>query len=314
MKQTAHIRDAELLDLIDGAIPAARSRAMRTHAADCPRCHARLAAAETLLAASDNAALAPSDAVLRRVRASYRRRAGAPRRLDRVRDFARERRSLAIASALAAALILLATTTLMVRQGENGGQVTMDISYIEGDVYINNAEADLTSKIKPNSRIRVGKDSLIEFSNTSAYIIKAIDDSVLVFERAKTPGVRGRRAYTIRLIRGTILSQMRKNTLGLEYSYSTPEAYLRPLEGEFILQSAGDRTVVIMKSGSMRIKSLSSDERVTAEPNKKYTITKSIDRGDAEDDDLDDFNINDAIHRQDGQREPADASTGTVNG
>ena len=56
----------------------------------------------------------------------------------------------------------------------------------------------------------------------------------------------------------------------------TPNARIKSSRTEFILKVAGDKTILIPRSGTINITSLETEEEVLTLPDKKYVITSSI--------------------------------------
>lgn len=196
-----------------------------------------------------------------------------------------------IMAATAALLIIIGVTGAVVtlsRPVDDQKTIPISISYIKGKAYINNHEINAKTRIKENSLLRVAKNSAVVLSYNNKFTIKIRGESTLEIQKALISTYNRKAEFVFDLKKGQLFTKSDDPTGRSHYYYITPTAQIKSSKTEFILKVADNKTVVIPKSGTLKIKSLESDEEVMSAPYKKYTITSSIESNDLND--FDEFN------------------------
>lgn len=263
-----------------------RAPAIESHVNSCESCRKELYRVKVLLSPPGQS-IRPSAKVEKRILKTYRDCYPRKAEIFQWRNLSTSGKHLLYAAA--SVFIVFSLFLFILYQREDMKNIPLSISYIKGKVFVNNTRATLTTRIKLNSQLRVEKNSIVELTHNNTFSIKIIGDSILKIEKGTAKGDKNQQVYSINILKGQVLSKFNYRSPHFKYVYTTPTAHLKPRETEFLLKITDNETVVIMRSGTTKIKSLNTKEEILSSPNKKYTITTGIDSEDVNDDDINDF-------------------------
>lgn len=234
----------------------------------------------TILSPSPGNDIAPSAAVGKRLRLTYHtiaREEGLSRGLP-WRLFLRRRPVWIAASAIA--VLVLAVTLVITAPWKKPAVLPIYVYHMKGSSTIDNRAIRYHTPITDNSRIRVGRNSVLLLSYKERFIVKLHPGSELVVKKARGKGNRPSRQFVFILKKGMLFTRINDGSSGSRVFYLTPNARLIATRTEFVLKVAENRTTLISRSGNINVRSLESKEEITTLPAKKYVITSSIQTSD----------------------------------
>ncbi len=275
-----HYTDTALISFITGTAAPARSAAIADHLRRCARCRGNYDRLMAVLAPSRGNDIAPSKAVWKRIRGTYRaiaREEGLARALP-WRQVLGRRPAWIAASALA--VLAIAVTLFITAPWKKPAVLPIYVYHMKGSSTIDNRAIRYHTPITDNSRIRVGKNSVLLLSYKERFIVKLHPGSELVVKKARGKGNRPSRQFVFILKKGTLFTRINDGSSGARVFYLTPNARLIASRTEFVLKVAENRTTLISRSGNINVRSLESKEEITTLPAKKYVITSSIQTSD----------------------------------
>jgi len=285
-----HITDRQHAGLLSGLLPKREIERVRRHCASCAECRARHERLAALITRSENGALRPSPGLVKRILATHRsiaRQSYTPSFQSltmRLRPHIKKP-----AFALAAAVVVCVMTVMYVLYTSYQDQriIPIKFSFIKGKAFLNNQEVTLHTQITEDSELKVPRNSAVVLAYNNTFVIKIKGESILEIQKSLSED-KNRREFVFNLRKGSLFTRLDNGAGKSNYFYLTPTAHIKSSRTEFILKVAENKTIVIPRSGTLRIRSLESEEEVISLPFKKYIITSTIETNDT--DDYDDFN------------------------
>ncbi|MCU0843629.1 MAG: hypothetical protein MUC76_01735 [Spirochaetes bacterium] len=271
----AHIDEKTMRSLLTTG---RKSGAVRDHIDRCALCRARYEKLTHVLAPSHGGAMAPSRAVEKRILASYRiihrNEAGEAPGSNLFNKFSTWNRK-ALAGAFAAVLIMAGAgiTTYRLHMPR---ALPLYVYSMKGPAFIDGEPVSYQSTIREGSLLEVPHNSVVVLSYKNRFLLKVYERSELRLGKAMAKGNRRQTEFVFNLIKGTLFTRINNESDEPDYFYMTPNARIKSSRTEFILKVAGNKTILIPRSGTINITSLETEEEVLTLPDKKYVITSSI--------------------------------------
>jgi hypothetical protein len=178
-----------------------------------------------------------------------------------------------------AAAIIIITIGVFYNTDEYRGipkSVPMVMRSLKGDVIVDKKTAIEREITIHECSIETGSDSLTEISYSNVFIIKLSGDSLFSIDKAVLSDDAKEMNFRFTLTRGTLISRFTQGDFKVKYSYITPDARIDSTGTEFLLKASKDKTMLIVKEGSVFIRSSHKEEQETSSPDKKYIITDKI--------------------------------------
>ena len=227
---------------------------------------------------SRNDAIAPSRRVEKRMLASYR-----AIHQDKIVDAAGSKiftmpvpwNRRALAGAFAAALLVMGTGVLIYR-AHTPRALPLYVYSMKGRAFLDGEPVSYQSTIREGSLLEVPQRSFVVLSYKGRFLLKVYERSELRLGKAMMKRKPGQAEFVFNLIRGTLFTRINNEVDEPDYFYMTPNARIKSSRTEFILKVAGNKTILIPRSGTINITSLESREEVLTLPDKQYVITSSI--------------------------------------
>jgi hypothetical protein len=156
-----------------------------------------------------------------------------------------------------------------------GTSLTLAISFLRGDILIDGKKGNTSSRIDKDRILEVRGDSGVELDCGGYGKIRIAGDSLLRVGRAFIDKD-GTVEFQFILEKGMLHSRFDRHPAGLRYGYVTPAAEIIPSGTEFIITATIERTVVLMKKGTVEIRSKKTGESVMALSGTKVIISHTI--------------------------------------
>ena len=275
MKKGAHIDDRSMRSiLLGGGI----GDAVVHHLDNCADCRERLNGLKKILAPSDTETINPSPEMERRVLAAYWKAYRTSARLslvEAIRGVLNGLNRKAAAGALAF-VIVAAGAGFFVYKIRDPRPLPLYVYHIRGKALVDGSPVNYQSTIYEGSLIDVPRKSILVLSYKNHFLLKIHENSELRLGRAMMKHGRGQAEFVFKLIKGTLFTRFNNPEGEPEYFYMTPNARIKSSRTEFILKVAGNKTILIPRSGTINITSLETREEVLTLPDKKYVITSTI--------------------------------------
>ncbi len=267
-----HISNKDLAALLAGtASDRSRSRSAG-HLAQCGRCRARH---DKLLAA-----MAPryrdlraSDHARIRVMRSWEelsRHESSPAP-SRIRSFLALHPRTAIAASLALAASIAVISVLLIQAPEEKPRPYLSAVQADSGVTIDGRYHGEKARLYGGSTVNLPDKTMARLIHGRNFSITLIGPAAFSIKRFSSGASSNRMDLECALVHGILISS---GTGSISYAYTTPGARVEPVGTEFLLQSAGGKTLVIMKSGSVRVKPIQSVESVTVPAGSKCMVEK----------------------------------------
>ena len=192
------------------------------------------------------------------------------------------RASLATASGFVIAVVAVAL--LVTPTFRNAGRPHLLASVVEGEASFNGSPIRAGENISGTGTINVPARSMLLLSRGEEMTIELADGAVFTIDRLDHGSDRLEIAGT--LAGGTLVSRVREGTTSIRYRYDTPGARIEPLGTEFLLQASGETTLLVMKSGSVRVTSLLSSREAVLSAGTRGTVNETIELSPAGLDDI----------------------------
>jgi len=275
VKKGAHIDERSMRSLL---IAGKGMRAARLHVENCAECRERYAKLKAVLAPSVAGDLTPPPEIEKRILASYRAtyHDTAPRLSVRAfRGLLAGFNPMVMAGSLAVVLIV-ASAGFLIHKAYSPRPLPLYVYHIRGDALIDGKPASYRSTIYEGSLLEVPERSVLVLSLKNRFLLKVHENSELRIAKATMKRGRGQSEFIFNLRKGTLFTRINTPDNEPNYFYMTPNARIKSSRTEFILKVAGDKTILIPRSGTINITSLETEEEVLTLPDKKYVITSSI--------------------------------------
>lgn len=287
---TRHITNRQHTGLLSGSLLKKEGARAQEHLASCAGCRARHERFAAIISQSSNEALRPSPELEKRILATHRSLTRQSHELP-FEPFIRRLRPILKrqAFALAAAIVVcvMAVSYTLYTSYEEQRIIPIKFSFIKGKAFLNNQEVSLSTRIMEDSELKVPKNSAVVLAYNNTFVIKIQGESILEIQKS-IGNEKNKREFVFNLRKGSLFTRLDSGSGKPNYFYLTPTAHIKSSRTEFILKVAENKTIVIPRSGTLRIKSLESEEEVISLPFKKYIITSTIEANDT--DDYDDHN------------------------
>ncbi|MBP7738721.1 MAG: hypothetical protein KA369_22290 [Spirochaetes bacterium] len=281
---TRHISNRDLAALIAGtAGDRSRSRVSK-HLEECVQCRARH---DRILAA-----IAPryrdlraSDAAWIRVIRSWEKlaREGSSPAPSRLRSFLAFHPRSVIAASLALAASVAVISVLLIRTPTEPPRPYLSAVQLDRGVTIDGKSPGELPRVYGGSAVSLPDKTMARLVHGRNFSITLIGPGAFSIRRFASGTSSNRMDIECALDQGMLISS---STGGISYSYTTPGARVEPVGTEFLLQSAGGKTLVVMKSGSVRVKPVQSAETVTVTAGNKCMVAEKAEIRKAEIEDL----------------------------
>ena len=243
------------------------------HLADCGHCRARR---DTMLAATAPRyrTLRASDAAKIRVMRSWDRLAEdesayAPRGIRSL--IALHPRNV-IAASLAIAAAIVATATLLFRAPTVQERPFLTAVRADEGIMVNGHAAAKGTRIFDSSDISLPDRAMMRLEYGSGFAITLFGPADFSINSLGSEGQSGHTDLEGTLSRGILVSASSGQS-SIAYAYNTPNARIEPSGTEFLLQSAGGSTLVLMKTGSVSVKYAQAAERVTVTAGERCEVS-----------------------------------------
>ncbi|HSV95994.1 MAG TPA: hypothetical protein VLM75_03560 [Spirochaetota bacterium] len=275
VNKDAHIEEKTMRSLLTTG---RQGGALRDHIGRCARCRERYEKLLHVLAPSHHDAIAPSNGIEKRILASYRiiqrNETGGATGLNLFTIPATWNRK-ALAGACAA-LILVAGAVITAYRMHTPQTLPLYVYFTKGSALIDGEPVSYQSTIREGSLLEVPRNSIVVLSYKDRFLLKVYEKSELRLGKAMIKGNRGQKEFVFNLIKGTLFTRINNELDEPDYFYMTPNARIKSSRTEFILKVAGNKTILIPRSGTINITSLETKEEVLTLPDKEYVITSSI--------------------------------------
>lgn len=273
---TMHVTNKEMASYIAGTLrPRVRER-IESHIRGCGPCRVRH---DALLAATAPRyrSLEAGDEVRERIMRSWREIANrdAARAGSGLRYLLVRRPGLAAASVFAAAAIILAIVTILVRGPENRRDASMIVGSAGQGVSIDGRTARPGDPVREGGAITLadGAAARIIYDDLLRIDLSGKGDlAVREFRLDAESGIN----FGITLRDGMLVSSVHAGGRAVSYEYLTPNARVTPLGTEFLLQAAGGATLVILREGGVRVTSTRTGKSTDLTAGGKCIIGDSI--------------------------------------
>ncbi|RPI95819.1 MAG: hypothetical protein EHM32_04785 [Spirochaetales bacterium] len=255
-----------------------RRGVVRDHIDRCALCRERYEKFLHVLAPSHHDTIAPSRALEKRILASYRtihrNETGGAAGLNLFTILATWNKKT-IAGACAA-VILVASVGITAYRMYTPRALPLYVYFTRGPALIDGEPVNYQSTIREGSLLEVPHDSIVVLSYKNRFLLKIYEKSELRLGKALLKDNRKQTEFVFNLIKGTLFTRISNESDEPDYFYMTPNARIKSSRTEFILKVAGNKTILIPRSGTINITSLETEEEVLTLPDKKYVITSSI--------------------------------------
>ncbi len=271
---TKHMTNKELAGYIAGSM-SDRSRGLAAgHLARCDRCRARH---EKMLAAISPRypSLQASPAARTRIMRSREKLAGgetasAPKGIRSL--LALHPRAI-LAASLTLIVAAVAVAALLIRMPAERERLHLAVIRADAGVTINDRPAREHARVHERSSIRLPDKTMLRLEHGRGFSITLTGPGIFSIDRFASRGQGEHLKMECTLARGILISAS-DSTASMTCAYNTPGARVEPIGTEFLLQSAGGKTLVVMKAGSVRVRPVQSAESVTVSGGSRCMIDK----------------------------------------
>jgi hypothetical protein len=269
---TRHVSNRDLATLLAGTDTGRSRSRVAEHLAQCDRCRARH---DKLLAA-----MAPryrdlraSDHARIRIMRSWEALSGdesspAP---SRIRSFLALHPRSAVAASLALAASIAVISVLLIRTPEEKQRPYLSAVQVDRGVTIDGRSPEEQDRVYGGSAVSLPDKTMARLAYGRNFSITLIGPGAFSIKRFASGTSSNRMDLECALHHGILISS---STGGISYAYTTPGARVEPVGTEFLLQSAGGKTLVVMRSGSVRVKPVQSAETVTVPAGNKCVVAE----------------------------------------
>lgn len=281
---TRHISNKDLAAQLAGTgTERTRSRVAK-HLVQCDQCRARHDRIRAAMTPRYGALQASAAAKIRVMRSweelSWNESSPAP---SRIRSFLaiHPRTAIAVSLALAASIVMI--SVLLIRTPVDRPQPHLSAVQVDHGVTIDGRYPGEEARLYGGSVMSLPDKTMVRLIHDRNFSIVLIGPAVFSIKHF-TPG-NDARPMDIECVldHGILISS---STGSITYAYTTPGARIEPVGTEFLLQAAGGKTLVVMKSGSVRVKPIQSAESVTVPAGSKCVVTEKAEVNNADPDDL----------------------------
>lgn len=293
-----HLTNKKLTSYITGFLDDKELNLIKEHLESCEKCKQKYEQITSLTNSYLRDKIIPSPALKKRVMDSYieitdeeLNKSGMDRFLEGLSIYRKP------AITLAAAIIII-TIGIFYNRAEYRGipeSIPMVLRSLKGEIIVDKKSAVEREITIHECSIETESDSIAEISYNNVFIIKLSGDSMFSIDKAVVSKDAKEMNFKFTLSRGTLISRFMRGDVKVKYSYITPEATIDSTGTEFLLKASKDRTLLVMKEGTVYIRSAQEKEQATSSPDKKYIITDKIVSSPADSSDEELFN---AIERQ----------------
>ncbi len=282
----SHISHKALARYIAGTVKERHRGRIAEHLAECGRCRSRHG--------KMIAAIAPRYSMLR---ASEAAKVRVLRSRDRLAEDETARtpsglRSLlpqhpraVLAGSLALAAAVVAAAVLLFRPPVEEVRPYLAAANVDGGVVINDRPLIDRERVFEGSAITLPEKTSARLEYGRGFSITLIGPALFTVDRLMSRGDSEPVELECSLRQGILVSDS-GGTRTVAYAYNTPGARIEPTGTEFLLQSAGGATLVVMKTGSVTVKHGASAERVTVAAGSRCMVKEKADVSKASPEDL----------------------------
>ncbi len=198
--------------------------------------------------------------------------------IDRERGtFNRIKLSLAIAAILVMALVF----NLVMNRGAEKN-ITISLKNISGDVLLDNDIILHQTDIHDIHMITTGNESKVDINYEDLFTINLGCNSVFRIEKVDSYKKNEKRDFIFSLLKGIVYSRFKHDKENNRFSFFTPNSKIYSIGTKFILTADNNKTILLLKEGTVKLKSTkpvqgkTAGSEMTATHNKKYIITDVI--------------------------------------
>ncbi len=282
-----HITNRELARYIAGAMSNRKRTSVAEHLTQCDRCRARH---EKMLAviAPRYFSLRASDAAKVRVMRSRDKLAEgedayAP---GGIRSILSLHPRAFIAASLALVTAVAVTAALLLRPPAGEARLHLAAVIADAGVTINDHPVRDRDKVFEQSAIILPDKTTMRLEYGRGFSITLIGPAIFSIDRLMSRGPSEPVVVECTLAQGLLVSASDGTGKKVAYTYNTPDARVEPVGTEFLLQSAGGTTLVVMKTGSVRVKPERSAESVAVSSGNRCMVAEKTEISKADPEDL----------------------------
>jgi hypothetical protein len=192
-----------------------------------------------------------------------------------------------LAASLAVVTIFVVTAALLFLPPAVEKRPFLTAAQADSGVIVNGHPAGDRDRIFEQSSIRVPDKTMARMEYGPGFSITLIGPAVLSIDRLMPPGPSTPVELECTLTQGILVSANKESTKKtVSYVYNTPGARVEPMGTEFLLQSAGDSTLVLMKTGSVSVKPARSAESVSVSAGSRCVVSEKAEISKAMPEDL----------------------------
>lgn len=247
------------------------------HIFHCETCKGIFNDFELILKKSDNSALSPSDDLEERIFNSKQ----SDENIYNIRQEGGGFKRIRLSLALAAILIVAFVFNLVMNMG-NEKNVTISLRNITGDVLLDNDIIMHQADIHDIHTITTGSESKVDINYEDLFTINIGCNSVFKVEKVDSYKKNTERNFIFNLMKGIVYTRFKHDKGNNRFSFFTPNSEIYSIGTKFILTTDKNRTILLLKEGTVKLKSKKMVEgkavgrEMTATHNKKYVITDII--------------------------------------
>jgi hypothetical protein len=141
------------------------------------------------------------------------------------------------------------------------------------------------SRVYESSALVLPDKAMARLACGHGFSMTLIGPCAMTIDRLSSRGPSGGAIMEYTLEQGILVSAS-DGSGAVSYSYNTPGARVEPAGTEFLLQASGDRTLVVMKSGRVRVKQARSGEKAVVPAGSRCLIDEKVGVSPASVDDL----------------------------
>ena len=157
----------------------------------------------------------------------------------------------------------------------NYKDIPLALKLVKGNIQINDKTAGSFTIIKSGNIIQTQNDSYADLYYDNIFSLRLAAETTVEIKKClvndKDPAYR----LEFDIKNGAIYANFFRNIkkeYKLEYIFNTPAAVISSIGTEFLLKASNDNTMLIMREGEVKIKSIESGNQITAKQGKKYFI------------------------------------------
>ena len=193
---------------------------------------------------------------------------------------------IALAGSLAVIAAAIVLGFFLARVPYKTVRIALSARQADEGITINNKAPILHEGIYDASTVRVPHKAMARLTYGDSVSIILIGPCVFSIDRFILDEGTNKIRLDCTLPEGLIISAIEERAREMQYTYKTPAARIDPLGTEFLLQAAGDSTLIVMKRGTVRVKPALSHEQVTVSAGNRCLITKQASISPAVPDDM----------------------------